>query len=115
MTTTQPTNQDETAARGLDSSPVTASLRAVIYLRVSTERQARSGVEAEGYSIPAQRDAAVRKAESLGAQVVEEFVDAGASAKTADRAALQSMLARLKDQGDIDFVIVHKIDRLARN
>lgn len=108
-------DQDETAARGLDSSTEVATLRAVIYLRVSTERQARSGGEAEGYSIPAQRDAAIRKAESLGAQVVEEFVDAGASAKTADRAALQSMLARLKEQGDIDFVIVHKIDRLARN
>ena len=72
-------DQDETAARGLDSSTEVATLRAVIYLRVSTERQARSGGEAEGYSIPAQRDAAIRKAEALGAQVVEEFVDAGAS------------------------------------
>ena len=41
--------------------------RAVLYLRVSTERQARSGGEAEGYSIPAQREAGRRKAESLGA------------------------------------------------
>lgn len=31
--------------------------RAVLYLRVSTTRQARSGGEAEGYSIPAQREA----------------------------------------------------------
>ena len=118
MRTDQTDHPDETAARGLDSFQSEAGAygkRAVIYLRVSTDRQARSGGEAEGYSIPAQRDAARRKASALGAQVVDEYVDAGASAKTADRAALQAMLARLESQRDVDFVIVHKIDRLARN
>jgi len=100
MTAARPSAPNEAASRGLVSSsnhdPLDAATkRAVIYLRVSTDRQARSGGEAEGYSIPAQRDAAHRKAEALGASVVEEFVDAGASAKTADRAALQAMLARL--------------------
>jgi site-specific DNA recombinase len=89
--------------------------RAVLYLRVSTERQARSGGEVEGYSIPAQRDICRAKAESLGAEVIEEYVDAGASAKTADRVALQEMLARLESKADIDYVIVHKLDRLARS
>lgn len=87
---------------------------AVIYLRVSTARQARKGGEAEGFSIPAQRAACIRKAGELGAVVVEEFVDAGASARSADRAALQDMLVRLQ-QGDIDLVVIHKIDRLARD
>ena len=89
--------------------------RAVLYLRVSTERQARSGGEKEGYSIPAQREAGRRKAASLGAEVVEEYVDAGASAKSADRVGLQSMLARLEEERDVDLVIVHKLDRLARS
>jgi DNA invertase Pin-like site-specific DNA recombinase len=36
--------------------------RALIYLRVSTKEQASKGGGAEGYSIPAQRDACVHKA-----------------------------------------------------
>ncbi len=98
------------------SQPVeTARLaRAVCYLRVSTTRQAGKNGEAEGYSIPAQRKECHRQAERLGAEIVDEFVDAGASARSADRPALQAMLAHL-DEGGIDYVIVHKIDRLARD
>ncbi|HET8671408.1 MAG TPA: recombinase family protein [Candidatus Saccharimonadales bacterium] len=87
---------------------------AVLYLRVSTKEQAHKGGEAEGYSIPAQRAACMHKAESLRAKVVSEFIDAGESAKTSMRPQLQAMLARLK-KGDINYVIVHKVDRLARN
>lgn len=88
--------------------------RAVIYLRVSTEEQARVGGTAEGYSIPYQRDACFRKASDLGLTVVEEYVDAGHSAKSANRPDLQRMLRELRELG-IGWVIVHKIDRLARN
>ncbi len=42
---------------------------AVIYLRVSTKEQAERGGEAEGFSIPAQREACSRKAASLKAVV----------------------------------------------
>ncbi len=88
--------------------------RAVIYLRVSTEEQARVGGTAEGYSIPYQRDACHRKADALGLAVVEEYVDAGHSAKSANRPQLQRMLRELRERG-VGWVIVHKIDRLARN
>jgi site-specific DNA recombinase len=88
--------------------------RAVLYLRVSTKEQAEMGGEAEGFSIPAQREAGRRKAESLRAVVVEEFVDRGESAKSADRPELQRMLAYVAEQ-PVSFVIVHKVDRLARN
>jgi site-specific DNA recombinase len=89
--------------------------RAVIYLRVSTAGQVKTDRDAEGFSIPAQREGCLRKAESLGAMVLDEYVDAGESARTADRAQLAAMLERLAAQRDIDYVIVHKIDRLARN
>lgn len=46
--------------------------RAVVYLRVSTARQAHKDGEEEGYSLPAQREACQRKADSLGATVVDE-------------------------------------------
>ncbi len=89
--------------------------RAVIYLRVSTEQQTKRAGDPEGYSIPAQREACTRKAEALGAAVVDEFVDAGESAKTADRPALQAMLERVEREHDVDFIVVHKLDRLSRN
>ena len=85
---------------------------AVLYLRVSTTRQATKNGEAEGYSIPAQRAACMRKAKELGAEVIEEFVDAGASARSADRPGLQNMLQRVRT-GGVQYVIVHKVDRLA--
>ena len=92
----------------------TATKRAVIYLRVSTRDQAKRGGEAEGFSIPAQREACHRKAKTLGAEVVEEFIDAGESAKSAQRPELQRMLGYVKDNA-VQLVIVHKVDRLARN
>lgn len=91
------------------------SKKAVIYLRVSTARQASSGGEVEGYSIPAQREACRRKAAELGASVVDEYVDAGGSARSIDRPALQELLERLHERRDVDYVIVHKVDRLARD
>lgn len=87
--------------------------RALLYLRVSTSGQATKGGEAEGYSIPAQRDACSRKAAALGASVIDEYVDAGASARSADRPALQALLDRLVRERDADYVIVHKVDRLS--
>jgi site-specific DNA recombinase len=90
------------------------SLTAVIYLRVSTKEQAEKGGEAEGYSIPAQREACKHKATSLGAVLVEEFVDRGASGTSMARPELQRLLAYVKEN-PVNFVVIHKVDRLARN
>jgi DNA invertase Pin-like site-specific DNA recombinase len=89
--------------------------RAAIYLRVSTSAQAKRNREPEGYSIPAQREACLRKAASLDAEVVGEYADRGESAKTADRPELRALMERVKHERDLDYVIVHKVDRLARN
>jgi site-specific DNA recombinase len=95
-------------------APAPGAANAVLYLRVSTKEQASRGGEAEGYSIPAQRDACRRRAETLGANIVAEYVDAGESARSADRPQLQAMLASLEADPP-QYLIVHKIDRLARN
>ncbi len=87
---------------------------AVIYLRVSTKEQAQRGGEAEGFSIPAQREACLRKADALGVTVEHEFIDAGESARSAHRPDLQRMLRYLTEH-PVSAVIVHKVDRLARN
>ena len=90
-------------------------LRAVIYLRVSTTKQADKDIDPEGYSLPAQREACLRKAEELGADVIDEYIDRGESAKTADRPRFQLMLARIKEERDVDLVILDKVNRFARN
>src|SRR2546423_96019 len=99
---------------GEETTP-TRSKRAIIYLRVSTNDQVKTDYDADGFSIRAQREACERKAADMGAVVIEEFVDRGESAKSADRPELQRMLAYLRAEGGIDLVIVHKVDRLARS
>ena len=90
-------------------------MRCVIYLRVSTRKQAEKGEGEEGFSIPAQREACTRHIRDASWDLVDEYVDRGESARTADRPALKAMLARIAEARDVDAVVVHKIDRLARN
>jgi len=89
--------------------------RAVIYLRVSSDQQVDRGYGDEGYSIPAQREACQRKAAELGAVVVREYVDLAKTAKTRNRPRFMAMVADIERERDIDFVIVHKLNRFARN
>ena len=102
---------DATASEHTEEAPV---LLAVSYLRVSTREQAERGGTDEGFSIPAQREANQRKADELGARIVREFADAGESARSADRDGLQDMLAFIAATR-VQFCLVHKLDRLARN
>ncbi|WP_422934992.1 recombinase family protein [Sinomonas sp. P47F7] len=94
--------------------PTQGTALAVSYLRVSTKEQAEKGGTDEGFSIPAQREANRRKAELLGAVIVEEFIDAGESARKADRPKLMQMIQYVKTHR-VAYCIVHKVDRLARN
>ena len=112
MTITVPDRQpiDDLAYPSIPSGGAVA----VTYLRVSTKEQAEKGGTEEGYSIPAQREANQRKADDLGATVVAEFVDAGESARKADRPELMRMIKYVA-QHQINYCIVHKVDRLARN
>ena len=90
-------------------------MRCVIYLRVSTREQAEKGEGPEGFSIPAQREACARHLRDAGWTLSDEYVDRGESARTADRPALKALLARIAEDRDVDAVVVHKLDRLARN
>ena len=91
-------------------------MKVAIYLRVSTLDQATKGnTNRDGFSIPAQREACRRKAKDLGATVIKEYTDRGESARSAARPELQRLLSDLCDKKGIKYVIVHKIDRLARN
>src|SRR5438128_5089991 len=85
-------------------------MKAVIYLRVSTKEQAE-----EGYSIPAQAEACRRFLADRGWELADEYVDRGESARSADRPQFQAMLAGLTGDRSIEHLVVHKLDRLARN
>jgi site-specific DNA recombinase len=90
-------------------------MRCLIYLRVSTAEQAERDLTEEGFSIPAQRGACLRHIREQGWQLVDEYTDRGESARSVDRPQLQAMLGRVIEQRDVDAVVVHKVDRLARN
>jgi site-specific DNA recombinase len=90
-------------------------VRCVIYLRVSTKGQAEKDLTEEGFSIVAQREACVRRIRDEGWELLDEYVDKGESARTADRPRLRAMLARIAEEADVEAVVVHKVDRLARN
>jgi site-specific DNA recombinase len=89
--------------------------RAVVYLRVSTKAQAVRDGNPEGYSLPTQRADAMAKAASLGAVVVEQYIDKDTGTRTDMRPAMQALLKRVRIEHDIDYVIIYKLDRWARN
>ena len=90
--------------------------KAVIYLRVSTPSQVNTDYNPEGISLPAQRERCEPKCAELGADVVREFVEPGRSATSIDkRPVFQEMLAWVKEQGDIDYIVVYHFNRIFRN
>jgi DNA invertase Pin-like site-specific DNA recombinase len=84
--------------------------KAVIYTRVSTEEQAKGGT-----SLAGQKAACLEYCERQGYRVAKVFVEEGESAKTANRTELKALLKYCREQKDIKAVIVHKLDRFARN
>ena len=93
-----------------------AGSRAVVYLRVSSKGQVNTDYDPEGISIPAQRQSCQRKAEQLGLSIVAEYVEAGMSGtEMTKRVAFQQMLERIRRDKDVDYVIVYKLSRFARN
>jgi DNA invertase Pin-like site-specific DNA recombinase len=84
----------------------------ILYARVSTDKQADKEL-----SIPAQLQAMRQHAEQRGWAILGEFVEAGVSGRKADRPALRQLLHRCRDhaQPHVEVVLVHKLDRLARN
>jgi len=84
-------------------------MRAIGYARVSTDKQADSGV-----SLEAQQEKIRAMAVVQGATLVDLIVDAGESAKTLDRPGMERLLA-LVDARKADTVIISKLDRITRS
>ena len=87
--------------------------RCVIYTRKSTVK----GIEISYNSLEAQEDICkgfIERREKDGWCHTSTYSDAGLSGKNTERPALQRMLADARD-GRFDFLVVYKMDRLARN
>lgn len=87
--------------------------RALIYLRVSTDRQAQKGI-----SIPTQQERCLECAGEQGYEVdvkTDIYIDGGESARTMDRPALLDLLNRCKEDKSVSALVVYDVSRLARN
>lgn len=84
-------------------------LRAIIYLRVSTEEQAE-----KGFSLYAQREECIKKAKDLNCTNLIEFVDEGVSGSILERPMLMNAVETLKSDS-YDFFICYDSSRLSRN
>ncbi|OGO78974.1 MAG: hypothetical protein A2Y23_14605 [Clostridiales bacterium GWB2_37_7] len=83
-------------------------MKAIIFLRVSTEEQAE-----KGYSIPNQRSECTKKASELGCDDVFEYCDEGISGSILARPGLMDAIHKMKHM-HIDYFIALDSTRLSR-
>ena len=83
---------------------------AAVYIRVSTEDQAR-----EGFSLGEQKEKLLQLCAFKGYEVFKVYEDAGISAKDMEhRPAFQEMLQDMRD-GKINYIVAYKLDRVTRS
>jgi site-specific DNA recombinase len=83
-------------------------MKAIGYVRVSTEEQAREGISLEN-----QRVKIRTYCELNDLNLVEIIEDAGKSGKDLNREGIQTIMDRISHR-EIDAVVVYKLDRLSR-
>ena len=85
--------------------------RVAFYARVSTKRQADNDL-----SVPDQTSYGERWVAEHGAVLIQNYVEAGASATRDDRTQFQAMIAAAtSDEHPLDVILVHSLSRLFRN
>lgn len=83
--------------------------KVAIYIRVSTREQVESG-----YSIGEQEERLKKYAEAMGWEVFKTYIDPGFSGAYLDRPALNELRNDIQ-RGQVDAVLVWKLDRLSRS
>lgn len=84
------------------------TIKAIGYVRVSTDEQAREGV-----SIEAQEDRIRAMAIAKGWHLLDVIKDAGYSGKNLNRPGAKKLIDACR-HGEVDAVVVYKVDRLTR-
>ena len=95
------------------NKPVVRKLRCAVYTRKSSEE----GLEQEFNSLDAQREACEAYITSQKAEgwllVPDRYDDGGFSGGNMERPGLKALLAGI-DAGNVDVIVVYKVDRLTR-
>src|SRR5580693_4522067 len=84
-------------------------MKTIGYVRVSTDKQADRGVSLEAQAEKIRAMGVVHNAE-----LIDIIVDGGESAKSLNRPGMARLLA-LVDAGEVETVIIAKLDRLTRS
>jgi len=92
--------------------------RAAYLLRVSTARQMHTAtdIDPEGNSVPTQREHCDTKCRELRAVKVGEYIEPGQSGQSMEkRPKFKELLTRIREQRDVDYVIIYMRSRIFRN
>lgn len=84
-------------------------MKVVIYVRVSSQEQAK-----EGYSIGEQLERLKKYCEAMNWTIADSYLDPGYSGGDTERPGLKAMIRDIEN-GEIDKVVVYKLDRLSRS
>jgi len=84
-------------------------MKAVGYIRVSTEEQVL-----EGYSIESQKNQIIGCCETNGYDLIGFYIDEGISGKSLRRPKVQEMIADVKSH-KFDIIVIYRLDRLSRS
>jgi site-specific DNA recombinase len=102
----------------LDNTHVTAGTQHTLRCAIYTRKSHEEGLEQEFNSLHAQRESAESYIASQRLQgwsaLPEHYDDGGFSGSTMERPALRRLLADI-DAGQVDLIVVYKIDRLSRS
>lgn len=107
---------DNAKAPSIDRKPGTGS--AVLYLRVSTQRQLYTAIDLDpdGNSIATQREATIKRAKRLKAPIAKEFVEPGHSAQSiAKRPVFRELLRYVEEHPEVSYVVIYMRSRVFRN
>jgi site-specific DNA recombinase len=83
-------------------------MKAAIYVRVSTDEQAK-----HGFSLEAQQESCMSYIKSFNHELFKVYIDDGYSAKNMNRPALQDMLDDIRNKR-IEIIVLWRLDRLTR-
>jgi len=88
-----------------------AKLRALVYLRVSTQKQ-----DDKGLSLPQQQLEVQAYAERTGIEIVEEYQEATSAYQHEEkRSEFHRMVVRAKSDPSINIILIHEYSRFSRN
>jgi site-specific DNA recombinase len=107
---------DNAKAPSVERAPGTGA--AVLYLRVSTQRQLHTAtdIDPDGNSIATQREATIKRAKRLKAPIAQEFVEPGHSAQSiAKRPVFRELLHYVEEHPEVGYVIIYMRSRVFRN